>query len=409
MKNIIRKFKNKAHKALAVIFNVYYGKPSKSLKVIGVTGTDGKTTTSHLIYHILRKGGFKVALISTLGAYIDGESFETGFHVTTPSSQKIQKYILMAKNKGCTHLVLEVTSHALDQNRVWGIDFFIGVLTNITPEHLDYHKNFEEYVHTKLRLLKNSRITVVNSSGDWFDYVEKFVKGELRTYSLHKVVDGDLTLDNIPFKIKTNLVGEFNLENILAAIVVARLLKIKDNLIAKAIESYRAPTGRQQEIINSNGIKIIIDFAHTPNSFKRILPEFKKTTEGLMIHVFGAAGERDNAKRIEMGKIASEYDDIIILTSEDPRSEKVTNINKQIREGIPESFDESIGASEKLKKLYEIEDREKAIAFAVSLAAKNDTVIITGKGHERSMNYGGKEIAWSDEEVVKKYIKSHEI
>lgn len=394
MKRNIRKIKNTAHLALAMSANTIHLFPSRGICIIGVTGTDGKTTTSNLIYHILRASGKKVAVISTIGAVIDGKMHETGFHVTTPSPFAIQKYIKLAKDNKCTHLVLEVTSHALDQYRVWGINFDVAVLTNITNEHLDYHKSYENYVDTKLKLFKKSKIAVCNSNGVWFEKIKKIVpKGNFFSYSLHGAADSDLTVLNSPFKIKTTLIGDFNLENILAASLACMKLGVDNKIIESAIESFEAPIGRQEVFYAKNKARVMVDFAHTANSFDGILPEVRKTTKGKVIHVFGAAGERDRGKRSEMGKVASYYDDQIILTAEDPRRERVADINNEIMKGILDT-----------QKVHEIEDREEAIRYAISIAQPDDTVVITGKGHERSMNMGNGEVDWSDQAAVKRYI-----
>lgn len=404
MHDIVRKLKNVGHLIIAVGANLYYKFPTKGLTIIGVTGTDGKTTTSNLIYHILKVSGKKVAVISTIGAVIDGKNYDTGFHVTTPSSFQIQKYIRLAKKKGCSHVILEVTSHALHQNRVWGIHFDIGVLTNITHEHLDYHKSYENYVKTKLKLLENSDKAIVNSNGEWFEETKKRVGKHMITFSLHGSYETDLTLMNLPFPIKTKLLGEFNLENILAALLVARELQVDLEVIDQAIQTFDAPIGRQEEI-GDGKIRVMVDFAHTANSFENILPEVRKRTTGRLIHIFGAAGERDKGKRSAMGKVASYYDDIIILTAEDPRSEKVSYINRQIKEGIGEEFKVATSNQDvDGKVLFEIEDRREAIKLALSIATNDDTVIITGKGHEKSMNLGSGEIEWSDQEVVKELL-----
>lgn len=407
-----RSIKNYAHKHFAVGANLFYRFPGNGLTLIGVTGTDGKTTTANLIYQILKRSGKKTAVISTVGAIIDGEEFDTGFHVTTPSPFAIQKYLRIAKKRGCTHVVLEVTSHALDQNRVWGIKFDIGVLTNITHEHLDYHKNYLNYVKTKLRLFEASKVAVINSNGEWFEEVlEKIPKDKLITYSLEGKNKNDISLNTIPFKIKTNLIGNFNLENILASYAVTKLLGVDDKTIDEAIQNFKAPPGRQEVLKSRKGYVVVVDFAHTPNSFEKILFEVRRNTTGRLIHVFGCAGERDKSKRPEMGKSASSYDDIIILTAEDPRSESIGEINNQIKEGITSEFimaDESEQFDG--KKVFEINDRLKAIEFALTHASKNDTVIVTGKGHEASINYGKGEIPWSDSKAVKDCLaKENEI
>lgn len=390
----IRKIKNIGHFTLALAANIKYSFTSRGMTIIGVTGTDGKTTTANLIYHILRNGGKKVAIISTLGAVIDEKTYETGFHVTTPSPFAIQKYIKLAHKKGCTHVVLEVTSHAIDQHRTWGIRFGIGVLTNITHEHLDYHKSYENYAATKIKLLQNSKVSVINSSSEWFKKAISILpKGSIVSYSLYGDSKKDITLKSLPFQLKTKLIGNFNLENILAATCVALILNIDPVSIGRSIASFDAPIGRQEVFRAKNGVNLIVDFAHTANAFEKILSEVRKITKGKIIHVFGAAGERDYSKRAMMGKVASLYDDLIVLTSEDNRSENVEDINRQIREGI---------SSE--KEVSEIVDRGGAIEFAFSKAQNGDTVIVTGKGHERTMNLGNGEEVWSDQEKVRKLI-----
>lgn len=403
----VRTLKNSAHALLAFCANLYRGMPSKGLTIVGVTGTDGKTTTSTLIYHILKESGKKVAAISTVGAQINGKTYNTGFHVTTPSPFAIQKYIQLAKKEGCTHVVLEVTSHALDQNRVWGIPFDIGVLTNITHEHLDYHKSYAKYVQAKLKLFKKSKLSIINSNGEWFLEIQKKIpKEKMITYSLNGLRSGDISLKSIPFKIKTKLIGDFNLENILASYITAKSLGITDSLIDRAIQSYTPPPGRQEILESKKGYKIIIDFAHTPNAFEKILPEVKKTTFGKLIHVFGSAGLRDKNKRPEMGKCASFYDDIIILTAEDPRTESIKEINKHIISGIQNDFINGNSDGSFTGKVYfEIDDRKQAIEFALKNTKPNDTVIITGKGHEESINYGNGEIPWSDKNVVMNFLE----
>ncbi len=402
---MIRKIKNKGHLILALMASLLHGFPGRGIKVIAVTGTDGKTTTANLLYEILKEAGIKAAVISTIGAYVDGKVYETGFHVTTPSPFAVQKYIRLAKEKGCTHVILEVTSHAIDQNRVWGINFDISILTNITHEHLDYHKSYENYVLTKLRIFKKANIAIVNSNGEWMSYVTKNIpKDKMVTYSLHGVLDSDLTLDTIPFAVKTSLIGDFNLENILAASVAAMRLGVEGEIIGTAVKNFQAPIGRQQ-VMYDKDFTVMVDFAHTPNSFESILPEIRKRTTGGIIHVFGAAGERDSRKRPEMGKVAGFYDDIIILTAEDPRNEKVGDINKDIKKGINGFSQGEKDSSANQKTLYEIDDRRKAISFAITMAKPDDIIIVTGKGHEKSMNLGDGEIDWSDQKVISEILK----
>lgn len=400
LRRSIRLAKNSIHFLLACIANTIYGFPSRNMVVIGVTGTDGKTTTSSILYHILQSSGEKVALISTVGAFIGGKKYDVGFHVTTPSPFFLQKYIRKAYSFKTKYLVLEVTSHALDQNRVAGVHFDATILTNITHEHLDYHGDYNRYVKAKLKLLSRSPFNVVNLDDGSYPYIQKRIHANtLYTYSLHNK-NSNLSLHD--FAIKTRLFGDFNKLNALAAVAIAKKLGVSDDKIREALLSIKAPEGRQ-EILKTKGFTIIVDFAHTPYSFEKMLPEAKKLVEGgKLIHVFGAAGKRDFLKRPEMGKISSQNADVIILTAEDPRSEAVADINAQVRQGVNSKFKEVAINEYKGEKniLIEIEDRKEALEFALKIARKGDVVIATGKGHEQSMNLGAGEIPWDEKKVI---------
>lgn len=379
------------------------------MKIIGVTGTDGKTTTANLIYHILHESGKKAAVISSVGAIIDGKKFDLAFHVTTPGRFAVQSYIRKARKAGIKYIVLEVTSHALDQHRIYGIHIDVGVVTNITREHLDYHKTYENYVHAKAKLLKKAKIAILNKDDQSYVRIKKY---ELRkdkkivTYGLKK--DSDINPHVFPFQSK--LLGKFNVYNCLAAIAVLQHLHISEEAIRKGLLSFRLPEGRQ-EIVYNKEFMVINDFAHTPNSFSVILPEIKYLTKGRLIHVFGSAARRDTYKRPEMGKISAKYSDIIVLTSEDPRDEAPDNITNDILSGIssfqfPISNDKENIALEKGKKyIFKINDRKEAIRFAISLAQKGDTVLLTGKGHEKSINYGKGEEPWSETAIAQEAIE----
>lgn len=389
---MIRKIKNLTHLAESKLANVLQGYPSRNLKIIGVTGTDGKTTTATLIHHIIIESGKNASLVTSLGAKIGDKTYDTGFHTTTPSSFSLQKYIKKALNAGSESIVLEVTSHALDQNRVGGIIYEIGVLTNITHEHLDYHRTYENYVKTKSKLLKRSKISIINMDDQSFEHVLKEILGKkVLTYS-RKNKKADFNLDNI--NIDLQKVDDINKHNFLAAIACAKIIGIKDEIIKGAIKSFVLPEGRQEVLYNKK-FKVVLDFAHTPNSFEKVLPGIKKTTSGRLIHVFGVAGERDATKRPLMGQASAKYADIIILTAEDPRSERIEDINEQIKLGIKKYKGE----------LLEIPDRQEAINKAVRIAQKGDVVIITGKGHEKSMNLGNGEIPWSEHAAVEKALE----
>lgn len=387
--------KNIYHLGIAVLANIFYGFPSRKIRVIGVTGTDGKTTSTSLIYHILNTGGHDASMVTSVGAVIGGKNYDVGFHVTTPSPFGVQKFIKKAVNSGSKFLVLETTSHALDQFRVFGIKFALGVLTNVTHEHLDYHKTYENYVVTKAKLLKMSKIAVVNKDDESYRMIKD--KGLIaKTYGMGK--DADINPKKFPFE--TKMIGEFNVYNSLAAIAVCKALGISDEEIRKGLKSFNPPIGREDVVYKKDFI-VMIDFAHTPNAFDQVLRSIRPEVSGRLIHVFGSAGLRDNTKRPLMGKISSQYADIIVLTSEDPRSEKVEKINMEIKSGIKNWKTRVEDGS-----LLEIPDREKAIEFAIKMARKGDFVITTGKSHEKSMNYGQGEVLWDEYKVVNDALKT---
>jgi len=384
-----QRIKNLYHLGIAIIANAWFKFPSKKLTVIGVTGTDGKTTSTSLIYYIL---------YSSVGAIIGGKNYDVGFHVTTPSSFAIQRFIKKAVDSGSKFLVLETTSHALDQYRVFGIKFDVGVLTNVTHEHLDYHKTYENYAKAKAKLLKMSRIAVVNKDDKSFPLLNskfKIQNSKIRTYGMSS--GSDINPKTFPFK--SNLIGEFNKYNILAAVAACKTLGIEDNQIRRGIESFEPPKGRE-DIVYEKDFTVMIDFAHTPNAIDQILKSVRTFAKGKIIHVFGSAGARDTTKRSLMGEMSSKYADIIILTAEDPRKESVEKINHDIESGIKNNE-----LRIKNRTLIKIEDRRKAIESAIKIARKGDLVLITGKSHEKSMNYGQGEEPWDEYGVVRDALR----
>jgi len=362
----MQKLKNIYHLFQAILANLCYGFPSRRLKVIGITGTDGKTTTAHLIAHILKRAGKKVSFVSSVYASIGGVESDIGFHVTTPSSFALQKLLKQSADNHDEYFVLETTSHALDQNRVWGINYEVGVITNITHEHLDYHRTYEEYENTKLKLLKMAKVGIKNTS-----IISSIVK-------------------KIP-----NLT-EFNQSNYSSAYNVCKQLGLSDEKILKAMKTFQLPKGRLDLVYDKN-FKVIIDFAHTPNALLQLLPAIRKLYlkgNGRLIHVFGSAGLRDFTKRPLMGQASGRYSDLVILTEEDYRTEDPQLICQQIISGIK-------------NKTYEIIiDRQQAISKAIKIAKKGDVVVLTGKAHEKSLCRGKTEYPWDEYEAVRKAMKT---
>lgn len=411
-----QKVKNIYHLNQAVVANLLYLFPSRGMTVIGVTGTDGKTTTSSLIYHILIEGGYKAALISSNGAKINGHASDIGFHVTTPGRFAVQSYLRQAKKEGVQYVVLEVTSHALDQYRVAGVHFDVGVITNVTREHLDYHKTYENYVATKSKLLKRAKIAVVNKDDHSYWQIRKKElrhKEAIVTYGMKK----DADINPHVYQFQTKLIGQFNKYNCLAALTVLRSLHIPDEVIKRGILTFKAPEGRQ-EIVYKKEFTVINDFAHTPNAFAVILPEIKKLVSKRLIHVFGSAARRDKYKRPEMGKLSSQYADIMIVTAEDPRDEPITQITNDIVSGVrdkqfiqlnQEVLKDGITFEKGKKYLITIPDRKQAINYAIHVAQKGDIILMTGKGHEKSMNYGKGEEEWNESETARQALRERKL
>jgi len=391
-----QKIKNIYHFFIAIFVNILFFFPSRKMKVVAVTGTDGKTTTVSLIYHILKSSGAKVSMISSIAAVIDGKTYDTGSHVTTPASFPLQRFLRKARNKKSEYFVLEVTSHAIDQNRIVGIPIKVGVLTNVTNEHLDYHKTYDNYLKTKTKLLKKAKICIVNSDDSSYMFLSE-VKSEKTqenwiTYGLSESSD----YNKNTFDIKENkLLGEFNEYNVLASIAACKALGITDESIKKALKTFREPIGRVDYVYQED-FSVMIDFAHTSNASEQILKAVRPTVKGSLIHVFGSAGERDVLKRPFLGEISSQYCDIVILTAEDPRKEDVNAIIAEIEVGVKKEKCEVI----------RIPDRKEAIQAAIQMAKKDDLVLITGKSQEGSMNYGKGEEPWDEYKMVKEALEA---
>ncbi|MDO9028257.1 MAG: Mur ligase family protein [Candidatus Roizmanbacteria bacterium] len=381
----MQQLKNIYHLFQAILANLWYGFPSRKLNVIGVTGTDGKTTTTHLIAHILKTAEKKVSFISSVYASIAGKEYDTGFHVTTPDAFSIQKYLKMAVDNHQEYFILETTSHRLEQNQLFGTKFEIGVITNITHEHLDYHGTYEEYVKAKLKLLLNSKVAVVNKDDASFNILkDQISKIKYQSYSAKFKV-----LEELP-----NLT-KFNQYNYAAAYTVCKQLGLSDEMILKAMKSFQLPKGRF-DLVYDKDFKVIIDFAHTPNALLQLLPEIRKKylkKNGRLIHVFGSAGLRDFTKRPLMGEASNQFSDQIILTEYDYRSEDLRKICQQIASGI------------KNKNYQIILDRQQAINQVIKIAKANDVVVITGKAHEKSLCRGKTEYQWDEYEAVEKALK----
>jgi UDP-N-acetylmuramoyl-L-alanyl-D-glutamate--2,6-diaminopimelate ligase len=362
-----------------------------------------------LIYHILKTARKKVALVSTVEARIGRKSWPTGFHVTSPDPFKLQQFLRQMRSHKIRYVCLEATSHGSDQFRFFPLKPKVAVLTNITHEHLDYHRTFANYLKAKLKILKSANYVILNKDLPNFEEIKsKLGKSAYATYSLESESQLQatqpqffkdrvkFTLGNLEYELP--LPGKYNIYNALAAISVALYLEISPATIRRALRTFKGIPGRMQ-FLKSKGLTIIIDFAHTPNALQEALTTLResKPPKSKLIAVFGAAGLRDKSKRPLMGKIAAQLADEVVLTAEDPRTENLASIFADLQQDIP---------SELKTKIHVIEDRQEAINYALTnLAKKGDWVGIFGKGHEQSMCYGTKEYPWSDLTAVKTALK----
>ncbi len=391
---MIQSLKNIYHLAVAIASNLLFGFPSRKLVLVGVTGTDGKTTTVHLIYQILQAAGKKVAMISSVAARMGEDEIDTGFHVTTPDTFKLQRLLKRIKEQGFNYAVLEVTSHGLDQHRLFGCYFRVAVVTNITHEHLDYHKTFEDYVAAKSKLLKKTDIAILNADDAYYSILKKRIPAGVKTVSYGKKA-GDVRLTpSLKGSLSECLSEPYNEYNALAAFAVAKVLNLRKREIDFALKNFPGVRGRMERIPEAKEISVFIDFAHTPNALKEALSALraKRQNPSRIIAVFGAAGCRDKTKRPLMGRIASLLADEIVLTAEDPRTEKAEDIIEEIASGIDKK---------QRHKLHKIPQRSRAIEYAIiDLAKPGDTIAVFGKGHEKSMCFGKTEYPWSDQEAI---------
>jgi UDP-N-acetylmuramoyl-L-alanyl-D-glutamate--2,6-diaminopimelate ligase len=413
--------------ALPHLAAAFYGFPARKLTMIGVTGTDGKTTTTNMIYQILLAAGYKSGMISTINAVIGDRILDTGFHVTTPDAPDIQRYLSQMVTMGLTHVVLEVTSHGLAQYRADACEFDVAVITNITHEHLDYHGSYEAYRSAKARLFinldttirkpqGNPRTAILNRDDSSFTYLSQVSTGSLLTYGYHS--DADIRPEQMKegpdgisflvngkgqhFPIICPLLGGFNLSNCLAAIsATVYSLGLSPEAAQTGITALQIVPGRMERINLGQDFTVIVDFAHTPNALQVALQSVRQLTHGRVIAVFGAAGLRDRQKRKMMAGKSIELADLTILTAEDPRTELLEDILAEMAAGA------NTNGGVEGQTYWRIQDRGDAIRFAVSQARPGDLVIACGKGHEQSMCFGDIEYPWDDRIAMRAAISEH--
>ena len=429
-------------KALAHLSAAFYGYPARQLTVIGVTGTDGKTTTTNLIFEILKSAGFKTGIVSTVNAVLGDQTIDTGFHVTTPESPDIQRYLAVMVSKGISHAVIEATSHGLAQKRIDACDIHAAVVTNITHEHLDYHGSIENYRDAKADLFRKlvgaeiarPKIAVLNIDDSSYRYLRPILDDHnertagksleqinVITYGFNPTAQ--VTASNINYgssgssfhisfkdstlPIDLRFPGKFNIYNCLAAVALTYAgYNIGQTAIQNGILALKNIPGRMEPIDIGTEFDTIVDFAHTPNALKSALESARavivnRGAPGRIIAIFGSAGLRDKQKRRMMAEISAELADISILTAEDPRTESLGSILTEMAEGAMDR-----GAREGVD-YYCIPDRGEAIKFGISIALPGDIVMALGKGHEQSMCFGEIEYTWDDRTAMRAAVAEY--
>jgi UDP-N-acetylmuramoyl-L-alanyl-D-glutamate--2,6-diaminopimelate ligase len=409
--------------ALADLACTFYGNPAQHLCTIGVTGTDGKTTTSNLISTILDAAGNRNGLMTTANFKISGQEWENVSRQSTPEALDIQQFLRRLLDEDATHAVIESTSHGLELQRVRGCAFDIGVVTNITHEHLDFHKTIENYRRAKARLFEMldperdkglgiAPAAILNQDDVSYEVLKPYCRVPILSYGIDtpasvRAVDLRLGAEGTRFRtilpdgeveIDTRLVGRFNVSNCLAAIAATYRLGISPTVIAEALAKVQGVTGRMERIDEGQPFTVIVDYAHTPDSLEKVLNILRPLTSGKLMAVFGSAGERDRQKRPIMGRIAAQLTDFFVITDEDPRDEDRWQILQEIAEGA-----RSVGKDEGEGFLM-VADRREAIAAAFARANQGDTILLAGKGHEQSIIIGTTKMPWDDRRVAREQL-----
>lgn len=390
-----------------------YGNPARDLRVIAVTGTNGKTTTVNYINEILKEAGLTTAMFSTALIEVAGKQKLNDLNMSVGSVAQMQRFFRDAKRAKVDYVVLEITSHALHQHKLATVPIEVAIMTNLTQDHLDYHKTMDEYAKAKSKLFANEpRFIVLNRDDEWFEYFDKFPAGSQKiTYGTFEeaearidhvklyrkgsearvVIDHQTKLD-----LATALPGKFNVYNMTAAAATAYILGIKRSDIVEGVANLEGVPGRFERVVEGKDYDVIVDYAHTPDALEKLLEAAKSTTKNRVILVFGACGDRDKTKRPIMGEIAANLADRIILTDEESYNEDPDIIRRMVYEGI----EQGSGTG----KTTEIADRREAIERALSIATKGDTVLITGMGHEQFRIVNGERLPWNDGDVVRELL-----
>jgi UDP-N-acetylmuramoyl-L-alanyl-D-glutamate--2,6-diaminopimelate ligase len=411
-------------KAQADLACAYYGYPARHMCTIGVTGTDGKTTTSNLIYTILEAAGKHAGLMTTANFKVSGQEWENPTRQSTLEALEVQQFLRRMLAEQVSHAVVEATSHGLELQRVRGCEFDVGVVTNITHEHLDFHKTIDAYRRAKARLfemlepdrdkgLGTQPVAILNRDDISYDILKPYCRVPILDYGIDapaavRAVDIQLRAHSTHFRvvlpnaeqtIETPLVGRFNVSNSLAAIATAYSQGIALEVIAQGLATTRGVAGRMESIDEGQPFAVIVDYTHTPDSLQKVLTTLRPLTTGKLIVVFGSAGERDTQKRPLMGRVATQMAEFSVITDEDPREEDREHILQDIADGaIAEGKREG-------QDFLCIADRTTAIKVAFEHAKPGDTVLLAGKGHEQSMIVGREKLPWDDRKVAREQLR----
>lgn len=400
-----------SRKALALLADRYYEHPSSKMTVVGVTGTNGKTTTTHLIAAIWKQAGIKPGIIGTINNYIGDRVLPVSN--TTPESLELQKLLGEMVADGVQGVTMEVSSHALVLNRVLGVDFELGVFTNITQDHLDFHGSMEDYLAAKAKLFQmDIKYAVINADDSSAKELIKLCRCKVYTYAIDNAADvmaRDITVTSkgVSFtavgpwgqdRLQLKLTGRFNVYNALAAYTSGMALGCRSQDVVKALENIAGVAGRFELVDLGQPFAVVVDYAHTPDGLENILATAKQITTGRLITVFGCGGDRDRTKRPIMGRIAAAYSDLAIITSDNPRTEDPNKIINDVVEGVKEKASPN--------SYLVLADRSEAINRAIEMAQEGDVVVIAGKGHENYQIIGTKKIDFDDREVAIKTLKT---
>lgn len=411
-----------SRRALADLAAAFYDFPARRLRVIGVTGTDGKTTTTYLISHLLEASGRSVGLVGTVGIRLGARASENPWHQTTPESPQIQELLATMVTEGVEYAVIESTSHGLALHRLDHCEYDVAVFTNLSDDHLDFHGTRAEYLRAKGRLFEMldeaaakdiAKTAVLNADDPASTYLSSITGAQVIRYGLESP-SADLRAESVQatgsglrfrliaaggqWEVTTRLIGRFNVYNCLAALAAAIPLGIDMRTAIEALGTFAGVPGRMQRIDAGQPFNVIVDFAHTPNALRNALQALRPLTSGRLVVLFGSAGERDEGRRSGMGRVAAELADFIVISSDDPRSEDPERIIDQIAAAVSE-----VGRQEG-RDFVRIADRRQAIAYAFNYAREGDTVLLAGKGHESSMLIGNESLPWNEAAIAREIL-----